>query len=729
MMSDPPASEWMNGREDTMADPNIDNLYGDVTYRSGQTHFIDQGSDAVVTDSDNDLKRLEVVFWWGEDDSGLGIHTEDGGISLSNGLANGSIVSVGTTQIGVIEIVPDGSGFSVVFNENATPILVEELVRALTYRSSSPPAAFTINNDIAIILRDKNNGESASFVSIADRVSGTGDNDTFTVVTSVINRGDELDGGGGNDMFELVDGGIFDLHHMGNITGIETIAGSAGNDFITIRGSHLSGVRRIEGGGTLSGDTLTITETAIDLSNTIIDGFQSIVLADDGAVITLDDVATAKLVTGYDSDNDTLRLTSGTLTALERQNLHRQGIDTIIAKDANGQEVSTTHRAPQITAFDGETINAPVGATVFLDGGRDAVLTSDSGLLKSLSVHVIGISDYVEQIGLQVGDGVTLSHAPGPRPSVIVDGIRIGDVSGLRTPSISFHFTEDATTARVQKLIHALTYTKITGTTAEPRKIEMYLKDVGGREMKATVSVNQIANTAPIDIGLNNHSVKELAPVDDLIGQLSAVDMPGDTFTYQLIDSAGGRFGIDGSQLKVSKGTLLDYEQNTSHTIRVRVTDQGGLSHEKSFVISVRDVARENAAGTSGHDVFVGGSGADKFDGGYGNDRLTGGKGKDTFVFKSTLSKTKNVDTITDFNPKDDAIQLENKIFRKLAKTGTLKKDFFTIGSKAKDGNDHIVYDKAKGCLYYDADGSGKGKAVLFAKLKAGIDHKDFFVI
>ena len=43
--------------------------------------------------------------------------------------------------------------------------------------------------------------------------------------------------------------------------------------------------------------------------------------------------------------------------------------------------------------------------------------------------------------------------------------------------------------------------------------------------------------------------------------------------------------------------------------------------------------------------------------------------------------------------------------------------------------DDYIVFDKAKGYLYYDADGSGKGKAVLFAKLKASIDHKDLFVI
>jgi Ca2+-binding RTX toxin-like protein len=60
-----------------------------------------------------------------------------------------------------------------------------------------------------------------------------------------------------------------------------------------------------------------------------------------------------------------------------------------------------------------------------------------------------------------------------------------------------------------------------------------------------------------------------------------------------------------------------------------------------------------------------------------------------------------------------------------------LSKSSFVVGAKAKDKNDYIVYDKSKGALYYDADGSGKGAAVKFAQLKKGlvIDHKDFFVI
>jgi Ca2+-binding RTX toxin-like protein len=79
----------------------------------------------------------------------------------------------------------------------------------------------------------------------------------------------------------------------------------------------------------------------------------------------------------------------------------------------------------------------------------------------------------------------------------------------------------------------------------------------------------------------------------------------------------------------------------------------------------------------------------------------------------------------------DDTFRLENAIFKKLAKVGTLSKSFFAVAAKAKDKNDYIVYDKAKGALSYDADGSGKGAAVKFAQITKGtvLGYNDFLII
>ncbi|WP_114944551.1 calcium-binding protein [Microvirga calopogonii] len=136
--------------------------------------------------------------------------------------------------------------------------------------------------------------------------------------------------------------------------------------------------------------------------------------------------------------------------------------------------------------------------------------------------------------------------------------------------------------------------------------------------------------------------------------------------------------------------------------------------------------------GGDGNDRLYGDAGNDSLDGGAGNDTLSGGWGRDIFTFKDKLNAKTNIDTITDFNVKDDTIRLENSIFKRLGKAGQLKPDFFTIGSKAQDSNDYLIYNKKTGHLYYDADGSGsKSKATLFIKLKPGLalTDKDFYVI
>jgi serralysin len=136
--------------------------------------------------------------------------------------------------------------------------------------------------------------------------------------------------------------------------------------------------------------------------------------------------------------------------------------------------------------------------------------------------------------------------------------------------------------------------------------------------------------------------------------------------------------------------------------------------------------------GGDGNDRLYGDVGNDSLDGGAGKDSLSGGWGRDIFIFRNTLNTKTSADTITDFHVKDDTIRLENSVFKKLGKAGKLKLGFLTIGSKAQDGNDYLIYNKKNGHLSYDADGSGsKYKAILFFKLKAGlaITEKDFYII
>lgn len=139
--------------------------------------------------------------------------------------------------------------------------------------------------------------------------------------------------------------------------------------------------------------------------------------------------------------------------------------------------------------------------------------------------------------------------------------------------------------------------------------------------------------------------------------------------------------------------------------------------------------------GDSLANVIIGNSGDNTLSGGLGADTLTGGAGKDSFVFDTALSPS-NIDEIVDFNVIDDTILLDHTIFTKLgtgslAKPGALNKKFFTIASEAKHKDEYIIYDATKGTLSYDADGSGSGKAVVFANLAKNLKmtSDDFLII
>ncbi|MBM6579007.1 hypothetical protein ILT44_02335 [Microvirga sp. BT689] len=225
--------------------------------------------------------------------------------------------------------------------------------------------------------------------------------------------------------------------------------------------------------------------------------------------------------------------------------------------------------------------------------------------------------------------------------------------------------------------------------------------------------------TPPHQIILNSSFVSEASKAGLLVGNLSALDQDtGETFTFSLVDSAGGRFklGADGQSIVIANASLLDYEQARAHTIRLQVKDKAGEVFEQDLTVSISDVPNENVTGSSSSDVMRGGSGKDTFKGGAGNDLIYGGSGNDTiyggvgsdrlwggsgidtlkgesgydtFVFDTQPSTSKNRDKISDFNPMFDSLWLDNKVFTKLGKLGSIDKP-------AKVSKAYFATDKAK---------------------------------
>ena len=80
---------------------------------------------------------------------------------------------------------------------------------------------------------------------------------------------------------------------------------------------------------------------------------------------------------------------------------------------------------------------------------------------------------------------------------------------------------------------------------------------------------------------------------DECDNQRSFLSPPSFTLASGDGDTDNAAFTITGNELKLNESA--DFETQNEYTIRVKGTDPGGLSIEKTFTISVTDVL-ENAA-------------------------------------------------------------------------------------------------------------------------------------
>ncbi len=111
-------------------------------------------------------------------------------------------------------------------------------------------------------------------------------------------------------------------------------------------------------------------------------------------------------------------------------------------------------------------------------------------------------------------------------------------------------------------------------------------------EKEFTISVSNV-NEAPTDIALSSSTVAENQASGTTVGTLSATDPDAaDTHSFSLVggtgDSDNGSFAIVGSSLQTS--AVFNFEAKNSYSIRVRATDNGLLTFEKEFTISVSNV-------------------------------------------------------------------------------------------------------------------------------------------
>ncbi|TAH20719.1 MAG: T9SS C-terminal target domain-containing protein [Cytophagales bacterium] len=111
-------------------------------------------------------------------------------------------------------------------------------------------------------------------------------------------------------------------------------------------------------------------------------------------------------------------------------------------------------------------------------------------------------------------------------------------------------------------------------------------------EKQFTINVTNV-NETPTNWAISVNNIEENKAINTEIGMLTSIDVDaGNTFTYTLVAGAGdtnnASFNVLNDRLRSS--AMFDFEAKTSYSIRVRTTDQGGLSFEKQLTINIINV-------------------------------------------------------------------------------------------------------------------------------------------
>ncbi len=437
----------------------------------------------------------------------------------------------------------------------------------------------------------------------------------------------------------------------------------------------------------------------------------------------------------------------GILSEADRATAHRMGYDTVVDDTGN----STTNPPPVITNLAGERKLVRPGEIVLLDTLSDATAIDDEGVIRRIIVESKGYADSIRIVGT---DRLTFVKNSSDGFDMYFDGVDIGNYSkngGLGGNGyLFFHFDESAPVEAVDYVLHHIEFVR-GASSRNDLAVTVTVSDRGGRQTSATVVMEGVDgpatdggmggfNIAPSFLTFLGGPISESAIPNSVIGTFQAIDPNGDKLFYSISDSYGGLFRVENNALVLSKP--LDFEQRSSYTLQATASDGRGGSTHTFITINITDIIAEKTIGTSasekilgnkGKDSLSGGGGDDTLGGGIDNDILTGGSDRDTFLFNTKPNKKSNYDRITDFNPTDDTISLENSVFTKLGKAGKLNKKAFFAGDKAHDASDRVIFNKKTGILYYDQDGSGSKAAWAIAKLdnarKIKLTYSDFMII
>ncbi|WP_442506615.1 hypothetical protein SH528x_005469 [Novipirellula sp. SH528] len=222
------------------------------------------------------------------------------------------------------------------------------------------------------------------------------------------------------------------------------------------------------------------------------------------------------------------------------------------------------------------------------------VRTTDQGSLsfeKAFTIAITNVNENPTDLALSPS-----SVAENAGPNALVGAFTTTDPDAANT----FTYSLVAGPASADNAAFTISGNTITANSSlnfegkNSYSVRVRTTDQGGLsfEKAFTIAVTDV-NENPTDLALSPSSIAENAGASALVGTLTTTDPDAaNTFTYSLVAGTGSTdnaaFTISGNTLTANSS--FNFEAKNSYSVRVRTTDQGGLSFEKAFTIDITDV-------------------------------------------------------------------------------------------------------------------------------------------
>lgn len=343
--------------------------------------------------------------------------------------------------------------------------------------------------------------------------------------------------------------------------------------------SHNVTVRVTDSGGLTYNETFTINLTNVNEAPT---GTDAVIIINEDTAHTL---TTANF--GF-SDVDA----GDSLSAVRIDTIPSAGSLTLagVAVTA-GQVVSVADITAGNLVFTPAADATGIGCASLTFSVRDSNNAYDA-VPNTLTVNVTAVNDAPTDLSLSANTVVENAATGTVVGTVTGTDVDTGDTKSYRlTDTAGGRFAIDSSTGQITVADGRL----LNYESATSHSVTVRVTDSGGLTYDETFTINLTnVNEVPTALALSANTVAENAANSTVVGTASTIDPDtGGIHTYQLTDTAGGRFAINANTgvITVADGRLLNYERAMSHSVTVRVTDAGGLTHDQTFTIALTDVA------------------------------------------------------------------------------------------------------------------------------------------